>query len=317
MRRSKKGKRRRLEFQFSRGEHDELFGPGALLLEHCSDDSVSRWHARGRKLQAYNYKWFFELESQRAANQQAITAALQGISGIAVNVDQWCRAIKFRYSDTPLSCLGSLKTSGRFHYGSDIDPTRFPPFPALYAARDRETAHRELVGMGAAEQVGPLSGLDLALQKEQSLVWLTLRGEINNVFELTERNLHPFVDVVADFTVSDDARALAKELGIQPMRAAVTAAELLQTFRDPNWRGWPLNCSVPANSQVFGQLLSAAGFEGVQYSSVKTQLPAIAIFPRQFRNSTSSIYVPDAPATSHCARLDSNCYGDCERTSWD
>lgn len=59
----------------------------------------------------------------------------------------WGRAIQYKYSDTPLSCVGSTKwVGGRFNYGVDIDSSRFAPFPALYLAEDMETGLREMQG---------------------------------------------------------------------------------------------------------------------------------------------------------------------------
>jgi len=106
---------------------------------------VLAWRAKSKVVQQYHYLWWFELEAQRAAHQQQIANALRSVPGVAIDLAGWGRSMPYRYSNTPLSCVGSLKwVGGRFNYGVDIDNSRFTPFPALYLAEDFETGLREM-----------------------------------------------------------------------------------------------------------------------------------------------------------------------------
>ena len=105
-----KKRRRQLRlrvYRSSEGAWPSL-GPGELLLEYFSDRDLSAWRSRAKDLQEYHYLWFFELESQRAANQERLVQSLRNVPGITVDLDGWGRAMAYRYSDVPLSCIGSL-----------------------------------------------------------------------------------------------------------------------------------------------------------------------------------------------------------------
>ena len=102
------------------------------MLEYFSDADALAWRAKSEDVQRYHYLWYFELEAQRAANHQVLIDALRAVAGVAIELAGWRRAIQYKYSDRPLSCVGSTKwVGGRFNYGVDIDNSRFAPFPAL------------------------------------------------------------------------------------------------------------------------------------------------------------------------------------------
>jgi hypothetical protein len=313
-----RNRQRRLSFNFRQGDPFRRLPPGELLLEQITGDQLRAARNRGETVRKYQSRQFFELEAQRAANKEKITAALQSVAGISVPIDGWCRAIKLRYAHALLSCVGSLRQSGRFNYGADIDEQRFPTFPALYVAKDRATAHCEMFGYTEEEHVaGGLSGKALALQPETSIVYLALTGAVNNIFDLTQsKNLRAFLQVVAKFKFSSDFRAMERKLGFKPMLVANTTERLMVTFMDTKWRAFLTHVDLPANSQVFGQLVSAAGFEGIRYASVRTRTDVLAIFPRCFRNSSSIVTVIDPPLGAHCAELSSATYTDVERQVW-
>jgi hypothetical protein len=148
-------------------------------------------------------------------------------------------------------------------------------------------------------------------------LWLALTGIVNNVFDLTqERNLVPFLKATSIFRFSRDFRAYERSLGIRPVRVANTTARLITTFMDPSWRAFAAHVDLPANSQVFGGLAAAAGFEGIRYKSVRTGGDALAIFPRAFRNSASIVRVRDPHPGAHCVELSATTFNDCERVEW-
>ena len=128
MAKGRKPRNLRLNVYRSRGTEPARTPAGELLLEYFSDHELLAWRARGEDIQRYHYLWYFELESQRASVQTQLLEALSVIQGISVSLDGWRRSVTYKYSATPLSCLGSLKwVGGRFNYGVDIDSTRFPP----------------------------------------------------------------------------------------------------------------------------------------------------------------------------------------------
>ncbi len=147
---TKRRKPRRLLHKVYRGPAGASPGlaPGELLLEHFSDEQLLTWRSKSRNTQTYHYLWYFELEAQRAIHQAQLLESLRAVSGLSIRLDGWGRALNYRYSSTPLSCVGSTKwVGGRFNYGMDIDSTRFTPFPALYLAEDLETGLREMQGL--------------------------------------------------------------------------------------------------------------------------------------------------------------------------
>lgn len=310
-------RQRKLSFNL---RHADAFGalpPGELLIEQITGERLRALRDQGETVRKYQFRQFFELEAQRALHKEKITAALQSVAGIQVDINGWCRAIKLRYGHALLSCLGSLKQSGRFNYGADIDDQRFPVFPALYIASDRATAHCEMFGYTAEEDVSGLSGQALALQPATSIAYLALAGAVNNVFDLTQpKNLRAFLRATAVFKFTSDFRAMERKLGIRPVMLARTTGRLMTTFMDPSWRAFLTHVDVPANSQVFGQLVSAAGFEGIRYNSVRTGAHALAIFPRCFRNSSSIVRVLDPPPGARCIELRAGTYEDTERQVW-
>jgi RES domain len=317
-RRGKKKKAsRRLRFNVYRGVQGSwpTIGPGELLLEYFSDNELVGWRSRGKDLQDYHYLWFFELESQRATHHQRMLEALRSVPGTTVSLDAWGRAMAYKYSDAPLSCIGSLKwVGGRFNYGVDIDASRFTPFPALYLAQDAETGFREMNGLVRGTERSGLNASELALCTESSITWVAVEGAVNNIFDVTRAaNLRAFADVLNTFKLSRNVRDVEAKLNATPLRLARTAKELQRSFMSENWRELPTLFSTPANSQLFGHLLTHAGFEGVLYSSTITGRRNLALFPRQLQNSSSVVRVVGPPAVARCVELSAATYGDAER----
>ena len=100
------------------------------------------------------------------------------------------------------------------------------------------------------------------------------------------------------------------------MQVASSAPLLMRSFMEKEWRAFPMQVDVPANSQIFARLVLMAGFEGIRYESTRTGKDALAVFPRNFRNSTSIIRVTDAPHETKCTVLSGETWRDAERTEW-
>jgi hypothetical protein len=297
-------KKRELRYRISNGDALRL-NPAELLLEHVSDIDLARSRSHGARLATYHTKVFYELEGQRAAQAEEIRAALQSIPGIAVAVDDWCRQVKARYVLSPLSCAGSLISSGRFNYGNDLD-SRFPRFPALYIAENRATAHCEMFQI-PSELPGKLSVEEMNFQPSQSIAAYALAGTVHQVFDLTRpENLLPFLEATRHFSLSIELRKMEKAFRLPPRQVVQTPDQLMATFMDHDWRAYPMYADVPANGQVFGSLLQDAGFEAVLYNSVRLAGGrAMAVFPRSFTNSTSVVRVLGAPPQAQYTELSS------------
>ena len=314
---TKRSKLRRLRHRVYRGPASAAarVPPGELLLEFFTDQQLLQWRARGKDYQSYHYLWYYELEAQRAANQAVLLESLSKVPGCDVDISGWGRALQYRYSNTPLSCFGSMKwLGGRFNYGVDIDSARFAAFPALYLAESFETGLREMQGLTREDDRGGLSASELNLCAKHGVAWVPIKGTVSNVFDLTKvSNLDGFAKAISTFKLSKAVRDTEKQIRVTPMRITGTPQELLGTFMAENWREFPAVWNTPANPQLFGHLLTQAGFEGVLFSSTRTGEKNLAIFTRQFKNSASSISACNPPDNATCCELNAETYRDLER----
>lgn len=294
-------------------------GAGELIVEYFTDRQLIAWRARAGDIQDYHYLWFFELERQRTANHAKLREALGTVTGTTIELAGWGRALAYKYSNTPLSCVGSLKwVGGRFNYGVDIDSSRYTPFPALYLAQDLETGLREMHGLLRDNDRAGMTANELAFCSESGITWAAVEGSVHNIFDITRiANLEAFAEVLATFKFSRNVRAREEKLRATSLRLISTADELHQSFMTENWREFPSMLSTPANSQLFGHLLSQAGFEGALFSSTITQKLNLALFPRQFENSASIVKVIAPPPGANCCELSAATYADAERVKWD
>jgi hypothetical protein len=310
-------KPRRLKFHVYRGPAGQLptVPPGELLLEYFSDEEIVAWHAQGENIQRYHYLWWFELESQRALHQPAMIDALASIVGITIELRHWGRAIQYKYANFPLSCVGSLKwVGGRFNYGVDIDSSRFAPFPALYLAEDMETGLREMQGLTREGERAGLTADDLNLCAANGVAWVAVDGTVSNIFDLTHpKGLESLAEIIAKFSVSKAVREAERRLGAIPLRLIKSAKELFESFMVEHWREFPTVRNTPSNSQLFGHLLSLAGFEGALFSSTRTGKKNLVLFPRKFEHSNSRVIVRNPPAKARCTELSSATFLECER----
>jgi hypothetical protein len=271
---------------------------------------MAEWQAHARAQSDYQYALFFDLEAQRATRHAELCAALRSQPAIVVDLEGWCRLVNFKHSLAGLSPAGSLKRSGRFNFGEDIDPARFTPFPALYLAEDFETAFREYHGLSFGHRTDGLTPEELSLEDDGSWVTLRIRGHVNNVFDATKtRNLRQFSSVISKFKLSDRVRQAESVAQRGPTTLIRGADQLMQSLQDPNWRSLPIHFDIPSNSQLFGKFLVDAGYEGVLYRSTRSSKRCLAVFTRQLANSDSSIALhEDRPSTvDYCELNASNC----------
>ena len=232
-----------------------------------------------------------DFDVQAAARREVLRTALQRVPPVAVSLEGWCRLVNFAYCCDVLSPAGSLRRVGqRFNPGSDIDPSRFPAFPALYLAENFETAFREYHGLPKDSRIDGLRSDELSLQDPGCWTALQVTGRIDKAFDLTTGgNLEDLCRVLARFNPPARARHMARRPGTPALASVGTPTGLLQTLMETSWKSWPVHFAVPANSQVFAQLVVEAGFEGILYRSAKGAGRCLAVFTRRLGNSASRI----------------------------
>lgn len=279
--------------------------PTFIPLEELNVQDVQRWQAGQQKLLDFYSQWYMELARQRSKSVDAINRSLQETS-VPYQFSDWRRSLRYKWSLNPLSSKGSLNVpGGRFNIG-DIDERLYPKFPALYLAEDSDTALFEMIGP-RRNPLEKLNQFDLALVSEKSLTIVATYGELESVIDLSKPEcLKGFLEVVKTFHVAENTLKMGKELGINIGEGvARNVDELMMTFMNPNWRQFPMHVDMPANSQIFGQLVSGAGIEGILYPSKYTNRNCLAIFPQNIKGGDSFVEVIDDIPKGALKRLDS------------
>lgn len=255
------------------------------------------------ELVEFHWRYYSELAFQRRKIRESLNEALRSVA-IPFNFSKWQRTVKYKYSLDPLSAKGSLSDpGGRFNIGA-IDPTRYPMFAALYLAADKGTALAEV--LGREKSGGALTAEELALTKPDSISALSVSGKLEFVLDIrTSANLSQFVTLVRGLRLSKALTGEARRLGF-PLQLVTTVGELRRVLMMPDWRNWPMLYDVPAGSQIFGSLALDAGLEGVLYESVLTGNECLALFPRNFLNSSAYVELDDpVPSDNVPTRMDS------------
>lgn len=276
-----------------------------ILLDQFSDANLSQWNRISALHDEYHVKLFYHLESLRNIHHKVLRDTLRAQKSSSIVVEKWWRIVDHKYSNNPLSSLGSLRNGGRFNIGNDLN--NFKPFPVLYIAENETTAYNEKFGQTVA--ANNLTSNELALRSTSSYTAVRLKLNLNNIFDLSHaNNLSEFVKIISTFYLTAELKELAKQIGIKPPYLVNEATKLKRVLLDNSWRYYPVQHDIPANSQLFGRLLKDAGFEGVLYPSTKSQGGKnIAIFCENLEKSNSFISLQDTPPdTVKYAKLDSS-----------
>lgn len=285
---------------------------GPILLERGTVAGIRVTKQRTAALLKYHWQYYSELAHQRNAIQDELKKIL--IQSCVPNYEfkQWQRAVKYKYGLHPLSTVGSLSfIGGRFNTGLEVN-SEVPSFPALYLAKDKDTALQEHLGQEANK--GTLTPRELALTNPASETIVSVSGHLDKVFDLTQANtLAAFVAMIKKFTLSKEILRFAKQLGLPKPEIVKTPQSLLRTLSDPNWRDFPSNLDIPANSQIFGHLVYSAGIEGILYPSKFTKSLCLAIFTRNFADTDSFLAMDDeVPHKKVPSRIDVTNWRMCE-----
>ncbi|MGH8116597.1 MAG: RES family NAD+ phosphorylase [Rhodanobacteraceae bacterium] len=284
--------------------------PSVLELDRFSEANIVQWNDLSKDLDELNAVLYVGLEPQRQRHRDELLEALQVEPPSGVEIPDWVRIVPLRYTNDPLSAIGSLRgIGGRFNVGSDVDCSVRAPWPALYLASDQETAYREKFGLPLGGRKGGLSAEELALQHDGSHSVIRLAGHLSAVFDLTRPGvLEPICNVLRKMRLPAEAERLRRRLKIPRTQARLirTAAELMRATMDPNWRGAPSQFGNPSVSQILGGLILDAGYEAICYQSTKGAGRCVAVFPHCLVD-TSFVEIADtAPPDTHHIRLDPN-----------
>lgn len=276
-----------------------------ILLDQFSVGDIHKWTAFKDQLLKYHWDYYNELAYQRSQIADEIKQSLLEAAQKTFSFEKWQRAVKYKYSLEPFSVMGSLTDTagGRFNVG-DIYPSQFPSFPALYIASDKNTAYQELL----CQKIDPGqedNAFNFALTSPASTTNFSLSGSLNSIINLKEsQRLEPFVDLIKDFSVSDTLKKTVKNIGEKEPGLIRTVPKLIDALLDPDWRLWPMQFDVPVSSQIFGQLVSAAGIEGILYPSKFTGNDCLAIYPQNLEEGSFVQLDDDTPKEVKIRRLD-------------
>lgn len=259
---------------------------------------AQEWKNQFLSFQASCYN---DLAFQRYRIIDELKNAVREVSISQYVFSEWSRVVDYNRSIQPLSSKGSIidPAGRRFNVG-DLDPSRFPPFPALYLAKDQDTSLIEK--FGGKNQ----SDLDTALRSSGSFTLVKLEGELESVFDLRkEENLKPFYKLIQNIEFPKYLIRTAKIWDLKSPKTVKSVSQLFKTLLEKNWRYYPMQCDIPSGSQIFGQIVESAGIQGILYYSVKNHKECLAVFPKNFQNSNSYVQLMDKPVADHTIkRLD-------------
>lgn len=274
--------------------------------------NIRRYKQHYEFIQEHYYKNFMHFQHQRANRFEKIKVALsQNIE--RYTFENWHRIIDLKFVDNALSSMGSILNDpgGRFNIG-DINEIKFPKFKALYIAENWETAYRE------KNQVDPelviengLTANELTMTNKNSTIDLLVKGNLEIVDLTKENTLRDFYLIIKDIKLSKELEKEAQRLNIPVLYHVKSFEDLKKSILLDEWRNLPAQVDIPANSQIFGQLVSASGVEGILYPSKMSSLKkCLAIFPMNFANSTSIVKIQDEdlPHTLKNTELNSETY---------
>jgi hypothetical protein len=279
------------------GQHDEVLDSGLIA-------DIPKFRELFEEKAQFHWQFYSELALLRSKIYDKLKSSLLERAAPFSGLVGWQRAVKYKYSLSPLSTKGSLADpGGRFNIGA-IDPARFPFFPALYLASDKKTALAELLGRDGPQN--SLTAEELALTKPTSITIVSVSGKLESVLDVRDaKNLAGFVNLIKGFQVSGKLLMKARKVGLK-VKLVRNTSQLAKELASSRWREWPMGYDVPAASQIFGRIVLDAGIEGILYGSVLTSNPCLAIYPQNFENSSSFIELDDPcpPGLIH-KRIDS------------
>lgn len=252
------------------------------LLDHFSGRDLEKWDELSGDLDELQQVLFFHLQPERKRRDADLLQSLSRHEPAAVDLSGWCRMVNYQFSLSPLSAAGSLHgVGGRFNAGIELDRNTLNPWPALYLAENFEIAFREYFQLSSDSNISGLTPQDMALLPDVSHTNVQLQGRLVNLFDATRpRAFDRLVRVLATISLPHKASKLAQKLKLAKGDPSMitTVAKLRMAVFESNWRVLPMQFGLPSQSQIVGDLIRRAGFEGVLYPSSKGNGRCIAIF---------------------------------------
>ena len=287
----------------------ESDGPTLLELDRFSHASLAKWLQVAEQLGRLHSALYFGLESSRRSQERALLDALRAGASAGFEFTGWSRIVDFRYTLAPLSVAGSMRREGgRFNIGRRLSPGAFTPFPALYLGEDYATAYQERFGLALGANSGGMSATELALRTPGSFTQVQVRGRLDLVLDIGDPlALKPFIEVIKTFALPAQVTTLARQLGLRrPPGLVRSVAALQRQLLHRNWRMLPMQFDLPANTQVFGRIVVAAGIHGILYPSARhAGTRCLALYPQNWRDSGGYAEVVDpVPEQARVVRLD-------------
>ncbi len=283
-------------------------------LDRISTGDIKRDRDLAERLLAFHWKYYTELAFQRWQARDEIRRALHEAARDRFEFKAWQRVVRYKRSLAPLSSAGSLTDpGGRFNLG-DIDRPRFPAFPALYLAENKEIALQEALAQASSnvvKQAGvELTALDMALAKPDSILFASVSGLLDSYIDLSDpQRLQPLIEIIREFAVSGDVRRMARALRLPPPGIISRLDQLRQELLKADWRAYPIQVDAPSNSRIFGQMVKEAGIDGIVFPSKFGDGRCLAMFPELLADSDSYAQLDDQPPDATVIRR-------LDRTTW-
>lgn len=278
----------------------------AFVLDTFTARDLTIWEKQQHKLADFSSAVHHYLSEERFKVFDAIKLALN-TNTQSIELSAWHRMVDFQYCMHPLSALGSRLDyiGGRFNFGQ-IDPMRFPAFPALYLAEDFETAFREKFSAEKDHLTEGLSTQELALADTRSIASVIVSGKLDRVIDITELDsLQLFVNVIKKIKFTRQLRQRAKQLKVFLPKLIQNTGMLCEALHHARWQQTPALLGLPSTPQVFGQLCFFSCVEGVVYRSSKGDKRCVAIFPENIKHGCSFVHLDGArPTGVENTRLD-------------
>lgn len=280
------------------------------VLDQFTERDLETWRSVSADLDELHATLYYKLQPQRMRRKQEIVDALTTRNPTPFEFSDWVRIVDYRYANTPLSVVGSLRgVGGRFNIGPDTDQSITLPFPALYIGESFEIAFRERFQLSAQADTAAtgLSPEDMALCV--SGTWVRVRGRVERCVDVSDpQNLIAICKVLAKIKLPDSARRLMRSLKLGPRQVFMitSAAQLGSALQDQNWRARPTQFGIPSISQQFAELARSAGYEGIIYRSTKNPIgKCLALFTDSLGSDRTFVELVDSsPDTVVHRRLD-------------
>lgn len=260
-------------------------------LEKISQKELKTYRKRHNDISDYFNEHFNYFSGQRKELFGELTDSLVEKCS-DYEFTQYQRAIHYKHSDNPLSARGSIlnETGGRFNIGN-MSPN-IPKFAALYLAADKETVQKEFIQADINRSSQGLSGSELALINNDSILIIVVKGRLEKVLDLTgKESLRPFFDLIKQIKLPRELHTKAKRHKLHPYPEVKTVTQLYNSIFESNYQQYSMLFDLPSNSQILGHIAHEAGIHAIKYPSKFTGKHCLAVFPSNFEYSDSSVMI--------------------------